>query len=380
MAGSNAVGSPDRLTVAVVGGDGTGPEVVAEAVKVLDAVTRRFGITFDLQEVELGGTRYLRTGETLTDDDLARLRTVDAILFGAVGHPEVPPGVLERGILLRLRGELDQYVNVRPVKLHPGVHGALRNVDADAVDFVVVRENSEGLYVGQGRRSDQGTPQEVAVQESVNSRRAIERCIRYAFELAANRPRRHLTMCAKTNVLNYASELWLRVFEEVAGEYPAVTTAYAHVDAACYWMVDDPARFDVIVTDNMFGDIITDLGAAIQGGLGIAAGGNINPDGVSMFEPIGGTAPGFEGTGKINPLAAVAAAGMMLAELGAAGAAAAVEAAVTTVAGELPSLRAGEMGATTSEVGDRVAGLVADPVYANTAPTATRTSAAGRVR
>ena len=348
-------------SVAKVPGDGTGPEVVAEAVKVLAAAATVHGFEIVYHELDLGGERYLRTEETLTGSDLHTLAGADAILFGAVGHPQVPPGILEQEILLRMRRELDQFINLRPVKLHPGVSGPLRDVAPSDVDMVVVRENSEGLYVNQGEFTAKGGPFEVAVQQSVNSRFAIERCIRYAFDLAASRPRRHLTMCGKTNVLTYAWDLWSRVFEEVGSEYPQVETAYAHVDAACLWMVEDPGRFDVIVTDNMFGDIITDLGAAIQGGLGIASGANINPTGVSMFEPIGGTAPGFEGTGLINPLAAVGAAAMMLANLGETAAASAVETAVGEVAGSLPSLRAGEMGISTSEVGDRVVSLVAEP-------------------
>ncbi|HEX9762506.1 MAG TPA: isocitrate/isopropylmalate family dehydrogenase, partial [Acidimicrobiia bacterium] len=283
------------------------------------------------------------------------------------GHPDVPPGVLEQEILLRMRRELDQFVNLRPVKLHPGVNGPLRDVDPADVDFVVVRENSEGLYVGQGEFTAKGSPFEVAVQLSVNSRFGVERCIRYAFDLASSRPRRHLTMCAKTNVLTYASDLWARVFEEVGAEYPDVETAYAHIDAACLWLVEDPSRFDVIVTDNMFGDIITDLGAAVQGGLGIASGANVNPNGVSMFEPIGGTAPGFEGTGLINPLAAIGAGAMMMDILGEPKAGAAIESAVGEVAGTLPSLRAGQMGISTTEVGDRVAGLVAESASAGAA-------------
>jgi 3-isopropylmalate dehydrogenase len=347
-------------SVAKVPGDGTGPEVVEEAVKVLAAAAAVHGFEIGYHELDLGGERYLRTEETLTGADLQTLSNADAILFGAVGHPEVPPGILEQQILLRMRRELDQFINLRPVKLHPGVNGPLRDVDPADVDMVVVRENSEGLYVNQGEFTAKGGPFEVAVQHSVNSRFAVERCIRYAFDLAASRPRRHLTMCGKTNVLTFASDLWSRVFEEVGSEYPQVERAYAHIDAACYWMVEDPGRFDVVVTDNMFGDIITDLGAAVQGGLGIAAGANINPNGVSMFEPIGGTAPGFEGTGLINPLAAIGAAAMMLDVFGESNAASAVEKAVGGVAGSLPSLRAGEMGISTSEVGDRVVSLVAE--------------------
>lgn len=348
--------------IAVVPGDGTGPEVVAEAEKVLAAAASAHGFELDSTHFDLGGDRYLRTGETLTGEVLERLRESDAILFGAVGHPDVPPGILEQDILLRLRRELGQYINLRPVKLHPGVKGPLAGVGPEAVDFVVVRENSEGLYVDKGSFTAKGTAYEVAVQESVNTRLGVERCVRYAFDMARSRPRRHVTLCGKTNVLKYAWDLWARVFEEVSTEYDDVTTAYAHVDAACLWMVLDPGRFDVIVTDNMFGDILTDLAAAIQGGLGIASGANVNPDGVSMFEPIGGTAPGFEGTGKINPLAAIGAAAMMLRQLGETRAAASIETAVAAVAGELPSLQAGEMGATTSEVGDRIASLVGTPV------------------
>jgi 3-isopropylmalate dehydrogenase len=348
--------------VAVVGGDGTGPEVVAEAVKVLESAAQRHGFGLELTPIELGGERYMRTGETLPGEVLTQLRDSDAILFGAVGHPDVPPGILEQDILLRMRRELGQYINLRPVKLHPGVHSPLAHVTPEDVDFVVVRENSEGLYVDKGSFTAKGSPFEVAVQESVNTRHGVERCIRYAFDLARTRPARHVTLCGKTNVLKFSWDLWLRVFQEVAAEYEDVTTAYAHVDATCLWMVEDPGRFDVIVTDNMFGDIITDLAAAIQGGLGIASGGNLNPEGVSMFEPIGGTAPGFEGTGKINPLAAIGAAAMMLRELGEQEAADVIERAVADTAGSLPSLRAGEMGITTTEVGDRIVALVSGSV------------------
>ncbi len=348
--------------IAIVPGDGTGPEVVSEAVRVIDHAASVFGFEVEYTHHDIGGGRYLRSGETLTGSDLEALASVDAILFGAIGHPDVPPGVLEQDILLRLRRELDLYINLRPVKLHPGVSSPLRDVEPSQVDFVVVRENSEGLYVGAGEFTAKGSPFEVAVQQSVNSRFGVERCVRYAFDLARARPRRHLTLCGKTNVLTFAWDLWARVFDEVAGEYPDVSTAYAHVDATCLWMVEDPGRFDVIVTDNMFGDIITDLAAAIQGGMGIASGANLNPNGVSMFEPIGGTAPGFEGTGQINPLAAIGAAAMLLDHVGEAEAGAAMEHAVGVVAGSLPSLRAGKMEATTSEVGDRVIGLVTGPV------------------
>lgn len=354
--------------IAVVPGDGTGPEVVAEAVKVVDAAAERFDIPLEYQYYDFGGERYLRTGETLTGRDLDALRSSDAILFGAVGHPDVPPGVLEQEIILRMRKELDQYINLRPIKLHPGVHSPLTDATPENVDFVVVRENSEGLYVGKGDFTAKGSPFEVATQVSVNSRFAVERCVRYAFELAATRPRSHLTMCGKTNVLTFAWDLWTRVFEEIADEYPGVETAYAHIDAACLWMVEDPGRFDVIVTDNMFGDIITDLGAAIQGGLGVASGANVNPAGVSMFEPIGGTAPGFEGTGQINPLAAIGAAGMMMAALGHSEAGKTIDFAVGDVAGALGSQRAGELTMTTTQIGDRVAEHVASPTTVEVSP------------
>ena len=346
--------------IAVIPGDGTGPEVVAEAVKVVDAAGDAYGFAPDYERYELGGERYLRSGETLPGEVLAALKQADAILFGAIGHPEVKPGILEAEILLRLRRELDQYINLRPIKLHAGVTSPVTTANPASVDMVVVRENSEGLYSGEGEFTAKESPFEVATQVSVNTRFAVERCVRYAFELAIQRPRRHLTLCGKTNVLTYAWDLWERVFQEVASDYPSVGTAYAHVDAACLWMIEDPGRFDVIVTDNMFGDIITDLGAAIQGGMGIASGANVCPGGVSMFEPIGGTAPGFEGTGQINPLAAVGAAALMLRELGERDAAQKVDESVGVVAGRLPSLRAGEMGATTSDVGDMVASLVAE--------------------
>ncbi len=357
-----------RYDVAVVPGDGTGPEVIVEALKVLEAAAGRFGFELERTEIDLSGERYLRTGETLTGSDLERLGQCDSILFGAIGHPDVKPGILEQEILLRLRRELDQYINLRPIKLHAGVHSPLGDVEPEDVDFVVVRENSEGLYAGRGSFTAKSSPFEVAVQESVNTAFAVERCIRFAFEYAEETGRGRVTMCGKTNVLTYAWDLWQRTFDRVSEQYPEIETSYAHVDAACLWMVEDPGRFDVIVTDNMFGDIITDLGAAIQGGLGIAAGANMNPNGVSMFEPIGGTAPGFEGTGKINPLAAIGSAAMMLDALGETAAAEAIESAVGDVAGSLPSLRAGEMGASTAQVGD----MVADKVSAQDAVGASR--------
>ena len=342
--------------VAVIPGDGTGPEVLAEGRKVLEALARRENFRLDWRAYDLGGERYLKTGETLPDAVLKELRGVNAIYLGAIGHPGVKPGILEQGILLKLRFELDQYINLRPVKLYPGVWTPLRDKTPEQIDFVVVRENTEGLYAGVGGFLRKGTPGEVALQTSVNTRHGVERCIRFAFEFTRKRGKaRKLTLCGKTNVLTYAHDLWQRVFTDVAAEYPDIQTDYTHVDACCMWMVKNPEWFDVIVTDNMFGDIITDLGAMIQGGMGIAAGGNLNPAGVSMFEPIGGSAPKYAGQGVINPLAAICAGGMMLDDLGEAPAAQALERAVMQVtATKLKSLAAGKMGFSTSEVGDLV--------------------------
>ena len=343
--------------IAVIPGDGTGPEVVREGLKVLAAVSEIDGFEYETVEYDFGADRYLRTGEVLPDSALDELRTFDAIYLGAVGHPEVAPGILEKGLLLRLRFELQQYINLRPVKLFPGVECPLKNKGPEDVDFVIVRENNEGLYAGGGGFLYKGTPQEVAIQESVNTRFGVERCIRYAYEHCRKRnDTRTLLLCGKTNVLTYAHDLWWRVFQEVGEEYPDVTKDYAHVDATCMWMVRSPERFDTIVTDNMFGDIITDLGAAIQGGLGIAAGANLNPEGVSMFEPIGGSAPKYTGKNVINPLAAICAVGMMLAELGEQRSARRVEQAVAWVtAHKVRNLAAGKMGYTTQQVGDLVA-------------------------
>jgi len=347
-----------RLRIAVIPGDGIGPEVVVQGLKALEAVAGRFGFQVKLARYEVGGERYLRTGQTITEEELQGLRQADAIYLGAIGHPRVPPGVLERGVLLRLRFELDQYVNLRPIKLYPGVDCPLKGKGPRDIDFVVVRENTEGLYCGAGGFLKRGTPEEVAVQSSINTRRGVERCVRYAFELARRQGRSRVTLCAKTNVLNYASDLWKRTFEEVATEYPEVEADYAHVDALCMWMVRSPERFQVIVTDNMFGDIITDLGAAIQGGLGLAAGANINPQGTSMFEPIGGSAPKYAGTGKANPLAAICAVGLMLEHLGLEEAARCLEKAVVKTIGLMEGMDAGRMGMTTDQVGNLVARFI----------------------
>jgi 3-isopropylmalate dehydrogenase len=342
--------------IAVIRGDGTGPEVVGEGLKVLEAVARAEGLSYELVDFDLGAERYLRTGDVLPDDELARLAACDAIFLGAVGDPRVRPGILERDLLLRIRFELDQFVNLRPVVRYPGVQTLVPTHAEDDVDMVVVRENSEGLYGGAGGFHRKGTAHEVAIQESINTRHGVERIVRYAFELAARSERRgKVTLVHKTNVLTFAGDLYQRVVDEVARDYPAVTADYVHVDAACIYFLDDPSRFDVIVTDNMFGDIITDLGAMIQGGMGIAAGGNINPDGVSMFEPIGGTAPSETGRGTINPLAAIGALQMLLRQLGADGAAARVDRGIRAATQRMKSMRAGEMGFATGEVGDLVA-------------------------
>jgi 3-isopropylmalate dehydrogenase len=341
----------------VIPGDGTGPEVVAEGIKVLKAASGLSDFDLAFTEYDLGGEHYKATGETLSDDTIESLRKADAIYLGAIGHPDVKPGILEKGILLNLRFSLDQYINLRPVKLYEGVDCPLKDKGPEDVDFVVIRENTEGLYVGAGGCLKKGTPDEVAVQESINTRKGVERCIRFAFEFCRKRNReKKLTLCGKTNVLTYAFDLWERTFYEVGKEYSDIATDYAHVDATCMWMVKNPEWFDVIVTDNMFGDIITDLGAMIQGGMGIAAGGNINPEGVSMFEPIGGSAPKYQGKGVINPLAAICAAQIMLDTLGETGSAVRIEKAVQKVVKErLASLSAGKMGYSTSEVGDMVA-------------------------
>jgi len=344
--------------IAVIPGDGTGPEVTVEAIKVMDAACKKYGVKYETTEYDLGGERYKRSGEILPDSVLEELREADTILLGAVGHPDVKPGILEKGLLLRLRFELDQYINLRPVQLYPGVDCPLKDKRPEDIDFVVVRENTEGLYAGAGGFLRKGSPHEVAIQSSINTRMGVERCLRYAFEYCRKRNQtKTLTLCGKTNVLTYAFDLWERTFHEIGKkDYADIKRDYAHVDATCMWMVKNPEWFDVIVTDNMFGDIITDLGAMIQGGMGIAAGGNINPDGVSMFEPIGGSAPKYTGKNVINPLAAICAGAMLLDSLGEEQAARDIEAAVKQVTGtKLKSLAAGRMGFSTSEVGDLVA-------------------------
>ena len=325
--------------VAVVGGDGIGPEVVAEALKVIDAA----GVKLDLTSFDLGGARYLRDGEVLSDATLDQLRQFDAILLGAVGTPDVPPGVIERGLLLKMRFELDLYINQRPFAGTAPGHTTPH-------EFVVIRENTEGSYAGEGGVLRKGTPHEVATQGSVNTARGVERCVRYAFELAATRTRKHLTLVHKTNVLTFAGDLWQRTFNQVAKDFPQVATAYNHVDAACIYFVQDPHRYDVIVTDNLFGDILTDLGGAVSGGIGVASSANLNParTGPSMFEPVHGSAPDIVGTGKANPVAAILSAAHLLQFLGEDDAAAKLrEACETPVAGS------------TSEIGSEIARRVA---------------------
>lgn len=348
--------------IAVIPGDGTGPEVILEGRKVADVAAKKFGFKVNWHPYDFGGDRFLRTGEPMPESAVEELRKFPAIFLGAIGHPEVKPGVLEHGILLKLRFKLEQYINLRPVKLYRESDCPLKDKKPSDIDFVVVRENNEGLYAGAGGVLFKGTPNEVATQESINTRRGVERCLRFAFELTRKRKKMmKLTLCGKTNVLTFAWDLWERVFHEIGQkDYPDVKRDYAHVDATCMWFVKNPEWFDVIVTDNMFGDIITDLGAMVQGGMGIAAGGNINPKGTSMFEPIGGSAPKYTGQGVINPLACICAGGMMLDFLGETAAAKQIEDAVIKVVNtKIQSLAAGKMGYSTSQVGDLVAGEVA---------------------
>src|SRR6202011_3481826 len=341
-AGSQDRETGDQVTayrIAVLSGDGIGPEVIGEALKV----SRAAGADLDTVDYGLGGRRYLATGEVLPDAVLDELRGFDAILLGAVGTPDVPPGVLERGLLLRLRFELDLYINLRPFVAAASVGAGV------PIDFAVIRENTEGAYAGEGGFLRKGTPAEIATQGAVNTRFGVERCVRYAFDLARSRPRRHLTLVHKTNVLTFSGDLWQRTFDQVGLEYPDVTTAYNHVDAACIYCVESPQRYDVVVTDNLFGDILTDLGGAIAGGIGRAASANLNPErsGPSMFEPVHGSAPDIAGTGQADPTAAIVSAAMMLDFLGETDAASRITKAVESYSADLA--------ASTSEVGDAIA-------------------------
>ena len=348
----------DILKIAVIGGDGTGPEVAAEGMKVLKAVADMEGIKYESKEFDYGGERYLKTGEILPEGALEELSGFDSILLGAVGHPDVAPGILEKGMLLALRFAFDQYINLRPVKLYPGVETPLAGKGPDDLDFVVVRENTEDMYVGTGGFMKKNTPDEVAIQTAVYTRKGCERCIRWAFDYTRKRNmKKRLTLVAKTNVLTFGHDLWWRTFQDVAKEYPDIETDYNHVDACCMWMVKNPEYYDVIVTTNMFGDIITDLAGILQGGMGVAAGGNINPEpgGTSMFEPMGGSAPKYTGKGVINPIATIAAAGMLLEQARYEKAAQRISKAIQTVTGtKMKSQAAGKMGYSTSEVGDLV--------------------------
>ena len=347
--------------IAVIPGDGTGPEVVAEGVKVLNTAAKKYNVKFEFIYFDFGGERYLKTGETLPDSAIEELKKFNAIYLGAIGHPEVKPGILELGILLKLRFTFDQYINLRPVKLFRAEDCPIKDKNPQDIDFVVIRENTGSVYTGIGGVMQKGTKNEVATQLMVYSYHQVERCIRYAYEYTRKRNKKKLlTLVHKTNVLTYCGDLWMRVFQEVGKEYPDIKQDYNHVDACCMWFVKNPEYYDVIVTENMFGDIITDLAAIIQGGLGIAAGGNINPNGVSMFEPMGGSAPKYTGKNVINPLAAIYAAAMMVEFLGEEKMANAIITAIqqALLSGKIKSLSAGKMGLTTTEVGDLVASLV----------------------
>lgn len=336
-----------NFKLAVIGGDGIGPEVVAEGLKVLDAVASKYGATFSKKDFDLGARFWHKTGETLPDAVLEELKTFDVILLGAVGDPSVPSGVLERGLLLKLRFAFDHYINLRPARLYPGTRSPLRT--EAPIDFVVVREGTEGPYVGAGGVLAHGTADEIATEESLNTRRGAERVIRDAFARAQKRPRKKLTLVHKNNVLTRAGGLWTRTFNEVAQEFPDVATDYLHVDAASMFFVTNPERFDVVVTDNLFGDILTDIAAAICGGIGLAASGNINPEGKfpSMFEPVHGSAPDIAGKGIADPTATVMSVAMLLRHLGLNDAASDVERAV-----ESDLLSRGDAKRSTSEVGD----------------------------
>ncbi|WP_233207211.1 MULTISPECIES: 3-isopropylmalate dehydrogenase [Pirellulaceae] len=348
------------MKIAVIGGDGTGPEVTAEALKVMDAAAKLEGFTVEKTDFGFGGDHYLKTGEILPEGAVDELKKFDAIFLGAVGHPDVAPGILEKGLLLQLRFQLDQYINLRPVKLYPGVETPLKDKTPEDIDFVVVRENTEDLYAGIGGFLKKGSADEVATQTAIYSRKGCERWLRWAFEYTQkrNNPKgKKLTLVAKTNVLTYGHDLIWRTFQEVAKDYPDVEPDYNHVDACCMWMVKNPEYYDVIATTNMFGDIITDLGGIIQGGMGVAAGGNINPDagGTSMYEPMGGSAPKYTGKNVINPIAAISAAAMLLEHTGQPAAGARVMKAIQTVTGtKMKSQSAGKMGYSTTEVGDLV--------------------------
>ena len=357
--------------IALIPGDGIGPEVVAEGLKVLDAVSRKFSFKTERKSFDFGGARYLKTGQVLSDEELNALRAFDAIYLGAVGHPDVKPGILERGILLKLRFGLEQYVNLRPVRLYQNVPTPIKNKGPEHIDYVVVRENTGDVYTGEGEVKNKGTADEVATQIMVYSRKQVERCLKFAFEYVMKRHANaswkglseedkkagyigKLTLCGKNNVLTNVFDLWDRVMKEMSSQYPKVRLDYYHVDAMCIFLIEAPERFDVIVTTNMFGDIITDLAAVTQGGMGVAPSGNINPGSVSMFEPVHGSAPQFTGQGVANPLAAILTVKLMLEHLKEEKAAQAIDEAVQSVMLKMKSMLIGQMGYSTSQIGDMV--------------------------
>jgi len=358
--------SKKTYKIAVIPGDGTGPEVVAEGIKVITAASAKFGFGLEFANFDFGAERYLKTGETLPDSAIEEFRKFDSMFLGAIGHPDVKPGILEMGILLKIRFALDQYINLRPVKLYPNVETPLKDKGPEHIDFVVIRENTGGIYTGHGGATRVGTSDEIATQLMIYDRRTVDRCLKYAFELKkkrnASNPKyaeKPITLIHKRNVLMHCGDLWYRAFEEMGEkQYPELERNYNHVDAANMWFVKNPEWFDVAVTENLFGDIITDLGAMIQGGLGVSSGGNINPEGVSMFEPMGGSAPKYTGLGVINPMAAIGAAMMMLDTLGESKASQVVESAMIETMKKMKSQAAGKMGYSTSQVGDMVAGLL----------------------
>ncbi len=352
--------------IGTIPGDGTGPEVVHEAKKVLNAAASRGAFKLEFTEFDFGAARYLKTGETLPDSAIVEFKKFDSLILGAIGHPDVKPGILETGILLKIRFALDQYINLRPVKLYPNVETPLKDKGPEDIDFIVIRENTGGIYTGHGGATRVGTTEEIATQLMVYDRRTVDRCLKYAFELKKKRNAKDpkyaakpITLIHKRNVLTYCGDLWYRAFDEMGSkQYPEIKRDYNHVDAANMWFVKNPEWFDVAVTENLFGDIITDLGAMIQGGLGVASGGNVNPEGVSMFEPMGGSAPKYAGQNVINPMAAIGAAMMMLDSLGEAKSAHSIEAAMISAMKKMKSQAAGKMGYSTTEVGDLVAGMV----------------------
>jgi len=362
----------NEYNIAVIAGDGIGPEVIREGLKVLNAAADKFKFRLKTTAFDFGGERYLKTGEILSDREIDQLRKFDAVFLGGIGHPSVKPGILERGILLKLRFALELYINLRPVKLYENVETPIKGKTPADIDYLVFRENTGDVYTGIGEFKDKGTKKEVAVQSMVYSYLQVERCIRYSFETLKKRHENDpwkgltaeerakgyyakLTMCGKTNVLTYVFDLWQRVFDEVAKDFPHIIQDYCHVDAICIYMIEDPKRFNGIVTSNMFGDIITDLAAVTQGGMGVAPSGNINPHSVSMFEPVHGTAPSFAGKGVINPVATILTSVMMLNHLGETEAAISIEAATREVIKKMKSMLVGKMGYSTAEIGDMIA-------------------------